>query len=149
MPRYRLSIDIPVFIDRVIVWPCLVWRWFWCDHAYRRVKVLPDKYAKVEPRDFHKISQYTWWAKEGSGKYSAVRLLPGGNCGMVVYMHRQIMNPPEGKLVDHKNRDSMDNRRANLRYATKRQGQCELALFAKAFIGALQSGLIIVLWCKS
>lgn len=121
MPRYRVSIIVPVFIDKAFVLPILIWRWFWHGHAYRLVKVLPDKYAKVEPVDYHEISQYTWWAKESCGKYSAVRLVPGGNCGKVVYMHRQIMDAPEGKLVDHKNRDSMDNRRCNLRFATKGQ----------------------------
>jgi hypothetical protein len=33
-------------------------------------------------------------------------------------MHREIMNPPEHLLVDHRNNDTLDNRRANLRLAT-------------------------------
>jgi hypothetical protein len=149
MPRYRVSINVAVFIDKVFARPCLVWRRFWYGYAYRKVKVLPDKYAKVSPEDFHNISQYIWWAKEGSGKYSAVRLRPGGNCGKVMYMHRQIMLEKQKTeyrkqnnviacgdsylnrfldyarndklVVDHINRDSLDNRRANLRLATRSQ----------------------------
>ena len=40
---------------------------------------------------------------------------------MTVRMHREIMNAPAGLLVDHKNRNPLDNRRANLRLATHSQ----------------------------
>jgi hypothetical protein len=35
-----------------------------------------------------------------------------------VYMHNQVIEPPEGKLIDHKNGNGLDNRRENLRRAT-------------------------------
>jgi len=40
---------------------------------------------------------------------------------MRVSMHRQIMNPPEGMVVDHINNNGLDNRKANLRIVTHRQ----------------------------
>ena len=39
----------------------------------------------------------------------------------VEYLHRIITNCPPGFVVDHINRDSMDNRRCNLRVVTKRE----------------------------
>ena len=121
MPRYRLSIDVPRWLDKVIIWPVLVWRWFWYDHTFRRVKLLPDKYAKVEARDFHEVSQHIWWVKDNDGTFKAVRFLPGGNCGLPVYMHRQIMEAKKGEIIDHSDRDGLNNLRSNLRAATKSQ----------------------------
>lgn len=37
------------------------------------------------------------------------------------YMHRMIVKPPSGFVVDHKNGCTLDNRRKNLRIATHRQ----------------------------
>jgi hypothetical protein len=38
--------------------------------------------------------------------------------GKTVYLHRLLTNAPKGLEVDHVNRDSLDNRRANLRLVT-------------------------------
>jgi len=39
-------------------------------------------------------------------------------------MHREIMQAPAGLLVDHRNRNTLDNRRENLRLATRSQNSC-------------------------
>lgn len=36
-------------------------------------------------------------------------------------MHRIVLDAPQGTLVDHKNGDRLDNRRCNLRLATRSQ----------------------------
>jgi len=38
-------------------------------------------------------------------------------------LHRMIMGEPDGREVDHKNTDKLDNRRENLRIATNQQNQ--------------------------
>lgn len=39
----------------------------------------------------------------------------------IIAMHRMIMNPPAGMVVDHINHNCLDNRRGNLRTVTHRQ----------------------------
>ena len=38
-------------------------------------------------------------------------------------LHRIIMNPPPDKQIDHKNKNTLDNRRANLRVCTNSENQ--------------------------
>ncbi len=52
------------------------------------------------------------WAYCSSGSKSYVRATN-------LYLHRAIMNPPSGLVVDHINGDTLDNRRGNLRICTQ------------------------------
>ena len=70
-------------------------------------------FAYVDAADFEWLNQWTWHL---SGGY-AMRY----HRGKVIYMHREIVQPPAGMIVDHLNRNKLDNTRANLRACTHQE----------------------------
>lgn len=75
-----------------------------------------DKTAIISEHDVKLVRQYTWRAfKNGKIWYARARL---GQ--RVILMHRLIMGFPSFRL-DHRNRNGLDNRRSNLREATRSQ----------------------------
>ncbi|HQI28525.1 MAG TPA: AP2/ERF family transcription factor, partial [Sedimentisphaerales bacterium] len=75
-------------------------------------------YALVDAADYEWLSRYTWRVvcTRGGAFYASTYWK-----GKWQFMHRMIMNPPAGMVVDHKNRYGLDNRRINLRNATPGQ----------------------------
>ena len=67
----------------------------------------------VDDADYEMLSQYTW------RKYKYNRSVNTSIKQKTVLMHRMIMQPPKGKVVDHINGNPMDNRRSNLRICTQ------------------------------
>lgn len=68
--------------------------------------------------DYEMIKQYKWLVNKfrGSKTYSNYYIVnKHGN-----FLHRIIINAPKGKVVDHIDGDSMNNRKANLRICTIR-----------------------------
>lgn len=59
----------------------------------------------IDKEDFRKVSNYLWRFNKANGYIN-------NNRG--VYLHRFVMNNPD-KIVDHINRNKLDNRKSNLR----------------------------------
>lgn len=76
--------------------------------------------ALVDAEDAPRVSALSWHAKiERCGSVYAATTLPGGR---YIRMHDYLVSAPKGKTVDHRNRDTLDNRRStNLRVATHSQ----------------------------
>ena len=89
----------------------------------RRIPLTKGLFALVDEADYEWLSRHRWRATRGGGgkvkKYYAVT---GSYHTERFLMHRLIMGLPrtaqDGLVVDHINRDSLDNRRANLRVVT-------------------------------
>lgn len=85
----------------------------------RYISLTQGKHAIVDAADYPELSRYRWCISPtaGGGQAYAYRR----HKGHPVYMHRQIMKPPPGMVVDHINGNSLDNRRCNLRICTRSQ----------------------------
>jgi len=82
--------------------------------------------AIIDADDFERVSAWRWRSKppHGRGKvwyvYTWIRRKP-------VLLHRFIMNAQPGDpQIDHRNHDGMDNRKANLRFATQSQNNANM-----------------------
>lgn len=75
----------------------------------------------LDDDDYDRLSRYAWRANihKGSKPYFGRRLSNGN----IILIHREILDAPDGFLVDHINGDTCDNRKANLRIATHSQSQ--------------------------
>lgn len=82
------------------------------------VKVLLSNnldYAIIDSEDLEKIKPYYWFKnKKGYARNSAKT----GIEDKTILMHRYIMNVDKNDILDHKNRNRLDNRKSNLRIVT-------------------------------
>lgn len=82
----------------------------------KEIKLTKGQVAIVDDEDYELVSQCRWYAAWSVGGYTwyAKNSHEGP-------MHRFILKPPDGLLVDHKDRNGLNNRRSNLRVATTSQ----------------------------
>jgi len=121
----RLTIEIPCWLDRICAWPVMVYRKRKFGYSFRRIYLGEGEWTIVEPEDYYRLKHFKWHLIGNNEKFYAFRNIKIGHTGTkMVSMHREIMNAPRGLLVDHRNRNGLDNRRANLRLATYSQNNC-------------------------
>lgn len=93
----------------------------------KRISLSQSKFAIIDDADFELVSQYKWRLHKGIPANPNARIMyyargrKVGASRTEAYMHRLILGVKKGQEVDHKNRNGLDNRRANLRIATSSQ----------------------------
>jgi len=91
----------------------------------RLIPLTQGYWTIVDEDDYNWLSRWRWKILIAKGypqwHFSAVRTITGGG---TAYMHREILGLSSRRdEVDHINGYSLDNRRSNLRLATKSQNQ--------------------------
>jgi hypothetical protein len=79
------------------------------------------QFALIDELDYEKVKGYAWypsWNEDGQCFYVMTKVE-----GKTTYLHRLIMQPQGKMTVDHINMNPLDNRRCNLRLATRSQNQ--------------------------
>jgi len=91
----------------------------------KTISLSQDHVTTVSDEDYAELSKHKWYVSKGhTGNLYAVRHAPTPSKA-IIYMHRQILGLERGDnhQGDHKNHNTLDNRRDNLRVATRGQNQ--------------------------
>lgn len=88
----------------------------------REIPLTQGKVALVDDEDYERVVVTNWCAvKSEGGIWYALSAITTNGRRIYPLLHRFILNAPAGRKVDHKNRDGLDCRRENLRFATTSQ----------------------------
>lgn len=87
----------------------------------KKIKLTQDKYALVSDEDYEFISQWKWCAHKNGKTFYALRVIQKNRKQTLIYMHRVIAERMGVKNPDHADKNGLNNKRNNLREATKGQ----------------------------
>ena len=122
-------IEVPAWLERLVVPLVLLWRRLRYGYAFRRIPLTQGLFAIVDPEDYAALARYKWHATRGRTTFYAQRKVwdPVARKEVTIKMHREILPVADGLVVDHISRNGLDNRKANLRSATPAQNTCNRA----------------------
>jgi HNH endonuclease len=89
------------------------------DQHTAEIELSQGYWARVETDMLPQLAIHSWSVHKSKGRVYAKTQIGG----RTVYMHRFLADAPSdpGLVIDHRNGDGLDNRRSNLRLATRRQ----------------------------
>lgn len=88
----------------------------------KEIKLTQGKIAIVDDDDYEYLSQFKWTASENGSRWYAKRSIGPRKKVVRYYMHRELMHVTDPKvIVDHIDRDPLNNQKVNLRLCSKQQ----------------------------
>jgi hypothetical protein len=89
------------------------------------ITLTQGKVALIDDEDYALVSQHKWYAVMflSGNWYAATNTSQKLGKRKILYMHRLIMEAKFGQEIDHKDGDSLNNKRENLQFCTRKQNQ--------------------------
>lgn len=98
------------------------------DKSYKIIPLTRGQNALVDIADYERLNQWNWfaqWNQRTNGFYAKHH---DTTTGRRLDMASEILRCKPGEEPDHRNRNSLDNRKANLRKSTHAQNLCNVGL---------------------
>ena len=91
--------------------------------GYKVIKLTRGLETKVDEADYLELNKHKWHVIKPNGGFYACRSVwnPETKKKKMVYMHREICGFPEGKVIDHRDGETLNNCRYNLRVCENHQ----------------------------
>lgn len=83
----------------------------------KTIKLTKGQFAIVDDEDFEFLNQWKWFASKDKNTFYANKR----HGKTILQMHRLIMNPKKGEVIDHINLNGLDNRKKNLRICSPKE----------------------------
>lgn len=89
----------------------------------KQIQLTQGQCTLIDDEDFERVSAHKWLAAFNKQRccFIAQRTVRKNTKAKTILMHRFIVNPPVDMQVDHKNHNTLDNRKSNLRVCTRTQ----------------------------
>lgn len=110
----------------------------------KEIKLTQGKLALVDDQDYERLSQWRWYAQNTRSGFYAVRKIgyPDGSA-VCILMHRYVLGVADKTLkVDHRDKNTLNNQRENLRTATHSQNMANRKVVKNS-----SSKYLGVSWC--
>lgn len=80
----------------------------------KKITLTQGQFALVDDADFDIVSLYKWSAKKDGRTYYATNKYAGT-------MHRFLLEAHSGQMIDHKDRNGLNNQRENIWHCTRKE----------------------------
>lgn len=93
----------------------------------KEIQLTRGRVTLVDDVDYEKVAQFKWCYMTAG---YAARSVARGEKRWLVYLHRFILDAPEGVYVDHIDGDKLNNRRSNIRLCTQSENKMNSGKYA-------------------
>lgn len=86
------------------------------------LKIVSPKYGEFivlyDDEDHGKILKHTWGISKYGNNFYAKTMIGEKNKQKILYLHRFILNAKYGDIIDHKDNNTLNNKKSNIRFCS-------------------------------
>ena len=119
----KMKVKVPNWLENLILFTLRIYHIIRLGQDVRLIPLTKGKFAIVDTSDYLWLKNFNWHVVAHNGYFYPCRRVSVEEVypSRTIQMNREILNAPPNRLVDHKNHNTLDHRRCNLRLATYAQ----------------------------